>query len=119
MARTQLTVQSLPTSYTAGMAGVENNFTFTAADSTNDNYMAPNGNSILLIAYNSGVTDDLVITIPGGTYNPIGTIDDSTITVDSEEYGFLVIEPAGYTQSDKTIHIDTTSTDIKLAAIYI
>jgi hypothetical protein len=119
MARTELSVQTLPTSYTAGMTGVENNLTLTAADDTNDNYMTPNGRSILLIAYNSGATDDLVVTIPGGTYNPIGTIDDSTITVDGSEYGFLVIEPAGYTQSDSTIHIDTTSSDIKLAAIQL
>lgn len=117
MARTELTAQAIPTAYTAGMNGVENNLTFTASDNTEGNYVTSTGRDLLLIAYNSGSTADLTVTVTGSTYNPVGTISDGVITVDAGEYGFLPIPATGYTQSDGTIYIDTTDADVKLCVI--
>ena len=119
MARTAITKQTLVTPFGAVTAG-DLDVTFAASDSANGNSYTVTGKELLL-AFNDG-TEALTITIDS-TDDAQGRQEDITAyslaVGDYAAFTGGMTTTKGWQQSGGTIHVDTSSNDVKVAVLVL
>jgi hypothetical protein len=111
MARTRLTVVELPKTYPGG----EEEWSFEAADTSNQNDFLLTGREILLIDNANVAGQDVTIS---SVADPYGREGDLTVTVAATSTVALYFGArTGWMQADGALYLDTTSSDISYAVL--
>jgi hypothetical protein len=111
MARTRLTPAEVPKTHPGG----EVVYTWTAADTSNQNDFLLTGRETLLIKNEDASSQDVTIT---SVADPYGRTGDLTVTVAaSDEVALHFSARDGWMQSDGALYLDTTSANISYAVL--
>lgn len=118
MARTQLTPVSKTSKQGVTVVANAADITFVAGDVTNGNYWTPSGNDTLLV-YNSGVSAaTITIDAAPDSYGRDGAITTYSVGA-GETAWFGPFDLDGWKQTDDTIHVDVSSTDLGLVVFQL
>ena len=111
MARTRLTPVDLPATHPGGEA----TWSFTAADTTDQNDFILTGREVLLIDNANVAAQDVTI---DSVADPYGREGDLTVSVPASSTVALYFgDRSGWMQSDGTLYLDTASADISYAVL--
>ena len=112
MARTRLTPTEVPKTHPGGEA----NYSFTAADTTDQNDFILTGREVLLITNTNAASQDVTI---GSVPDAYGREGDLTVTVPATTGAVALYfgDRSGWMQSDGTLYLDCSSADVSYCVL--
>lgn len=116
MPRTALPITTATGAYPGTVAANAADFTWQAGDATNLNSFVSTGAELLLVRNDNASAQTVSVLSVADSFARTGDI--TSYSVDAGEYAtFGPFPTAGWRQSDGTVHIDPSHTDLKFAVV--